>query len=358
MLSTTKHNRQMFSPNCGNDENSCVLGIETSCDDTAAAVLVDGVLRSSIISSQSEHIPFGGVVPELASRAHDRHLVPVVEAALHEAGIQAGDLTGIAVTRGPGLIGSLMVGVSFAKSLAAGLGVPLVGVHHLDGHIDSLLLGGTPPERPTLVLVVSGGHTQLMTVNASGERQLLGKTRDDAAGEAFDKVAAILGLDYPGGPVIDRLAMTGNPSFHAFPRTRLAGYDWSFSGIKTSMLYHLGSMDAPARAAYLEKHLQDLCASFQEAVVDMLITPVVRAMKQTGFRSVGLVGGVSANSRLRARLGSEVEARGGHLHVPELSYSMDNAAMIALSGCLRLTRGEQDPLSITAQPSLPMDLRP
>ncbi len=356
MESPTKHSRQMFSSKCGNNEKSCVLGIETSCDDTAAAVMVDGTLKSSIISSQPDHVLFGGVVPELASRAHDRLLVPVVESALREAGVSIHDLTGIAVTRGPGLIGSLMVGVSFAKALAAGLGIPLVGVHHLDGHVDSLLLGDTHPEPPTLILVVSGGHTQLMHVDESGTRTLLGKTRDDAAGEAFDKVAAILGLDYPGGPVIDRLAAHGDPSFHAFPRTRLSGYDWSFSGIKTSVLYHLNSMDESVRATYLEEHLEDLCASFQEAIVDMLTAPVARAMKETGTHSVGLVGGVSANSRLRARMGHTTDLLGGHLYVPDLLFSMDNAAMIALSGSLKLARGEQDSLSMTAHPSLSMDL--
>lgn len=346
----------MFSSKRPNAKKSCVLGIETSCDDTAAAVVIDGALKSSVISSQSDHTPFGGVVPELASRAHDRLLVSVVQSALREAGVSAGDLTGIAVTRGPGLIGSLMVGVSFAKALAAGLGIPLAGVHHLDGHMDSLLLGDTHPEPPLLVLVVSGGHTQLMHVIAAGDRTLLGKTRDDAAGEAFDKVAAILGLDYPGGPVIDRLAAEGDSAFHAFPRTRLKGYDWSFSGIKTSVLYHLNGMDEVRRTTYLEEHLHDVCASFQEAVVDMLIAPVVRAMKDTGTRSVGLVGGVSANSRLRARLSDVTRSHGGHLYVPDLKYSMDNAAMIALSGSMKLDRGEKDPLSITAHPSLAMDL--
>ena len=344
------------SPKCGNGEKSCVLGIESSCDDTAAAVIIDGVLRSSIISSQSEHIPFGGVVPELASRAHDRLLVPVVQAALQKAGIEMSDLTGIAVTRGPGLIGSLMVGVSFAKSLSAGLGIPLVGVHHLDGHMDSLWLGASRPDPPLLVLIVSGGHTQLMRVDASGRRIILGKTRDDAAGEAFDKVAAILGLEYPGGPEIDRLAAHGNAGFHEFPRTRLPDYDWSFSGIKTSVLYHLNRLDLPERTRYLEKHLADLCASFQEAVVDMLVEPVQRAMEMTGIRSVGLVGGVSANSRLRDRLEQTTSSLGGHLHVPDLEFSMDNAAMIALSGSLKLARGEQDSLFFTAHPSLSMDL--
>ena len=334
-------------------EDMTVLGIETSCDDTAVAVITDGIVRSSVISSQLDHARFGGVVPELASRAHERVLVTVLRTALQEAGVTLSDIDGIAVTQGPGLVGSLLVGVSFAKTLAVGLGVPVRGVHHLDGHIHSLFLGTHPPSYPMLVLIVSGGHTQLMRLDAPGKRALMGKTRDDAAGEAFDKVAKMLGLGYPGGPVIDRLASTGNPEHVAFPRTRLPGYDWSFSGIKTGVLYYLNAMTESERSTYLEENMADVCASFQAAVVDMLVAPVQRAMKATGIRTIGLVGGVSANSALRERLSSVAGAMGGDLFVPDMVHCMDNAAMIAMAGFNHLLLANASPMTMTANPSLP-----
>lgn len=329
-----------------------VLGIETSCDDTAVAVLVDGRIRSSVVSSQLDHAAFGGVVPELASRAHERLLVPVLRRALDEAGVRLRDVDGIAVTQGPGLVGSLLVGVSFAKSLAVGLGIPVLGVHHLDGHIHSLFIGDDPPGFPMLVLIVSGGHTQLMHLTSPVDRVLLGRTRDDAAGEAFDKVAKMLDLGYPGGPIIDRLAADGDPRHVAFTRTRLDGYAWSFSGIKTGVLYYLNAMDTAERDVYLQRHMADVCASFQEAVVDMLADPVERALDDTGIRTLGLVGGVSANRALRSRLQSVMAARGGSLHVPDLALCMDNAAMIARAGHDRLAAGLASPLTMTADPSL------
>lgn len=329
-----------------------ILGIETSCDDTAAAVVRDGALLSSVVSTQLEHADWGGVVPELASRAHERAIVPVVERALREAGLQRHDLEAIAVTVGPGLVGSLLVGVSFAKALALGLDVPLIGVNHLDGHLASLFLDGAGPAFPHACLIVSGGHTQIMRVDGPGRTRLLGKTRDDAAGEAFDKVGKLLGLPYPGGPEIDRRAAQGDPSFHAFPRTRLAGYDMSFSGIKTSMLYHLNAIPDAERAAYLAENMDNLCASFQEAVVDMLVAPIKKAMRDEGLKELGLVGGVSANSRLRTRLERLVVSMQGSLHVPPLAYCMDNAAMIAMAGYQQWTTGLQSPLTLTADPSL------
>jgi len=330
-----------------------VLGIETSCDDTAVAVITDGIVRSSVISSQLDHARFGGVVPELASRAHERVLVTVLRKALEEAGATLADVDGIAVTQGPGLVGSLLVGVSFAKTLAVGLGVPVEGVHHLDGHVHSLFLGDEAPSFPMLVLIVSGGHTQLMRLDAPGKRTLMGKTRDDAAGEAFDKVAKMLGLGYPGGPVIDRLAANGDPGHVAFPRTRLPGYDWSFSGIKTGVLYYLNAMPEKSRTEYLESNMAHVCASFQAAVVDMLVAPVERAMEATGIGTVGLVGGVSANSALRSRLSALTGSMGGQLHVPDLAHCMDNAAMIAMAGFSHLLTGHASPLTMTAHPSLP-----
>jgi len=331
---------------------SILLGIETSCDDTAAAVIVDGCLASSVISSQEEHIAFGGVVPEIASRAHERLLVPVVERALDQAGLKKHDLTGLAVTAGPGLIGSLMVGVSFTKALSVGLGIPFIGINHLEGHLASLFLSQPSPPYPHLCLIVSGGHTQIMQIDAPGSYSILGKTRDDAAGEAFDKVGKILGLDYPAGPEIDRLAESGDVHFHAFPRTRLKGYDYSFSGIKTSVLYYLNALEEQDRDDLIATSLPDICASFQEAVVDMLLSPLKKAMKDTGISHVGMVGGVSANSRLRKRLSDLTNSLRGQMYVPDMKYCMDNAAMIAMAGYNRLQRGEMSELTLTADPSM------
>ena len=333
-------------------KTSVLLGIETSCDDTAAAVLVDGKLASSVVSSQPQHVEFGGVVPEIASRAHEKLLVSVVESALQKAGVKKNDLTGLVVTKGPGLIGSLMVGVSFTKALSVGLRIPFIGVNHLEGHLASLFLSEQTPPYPHLCLIVSGGHTQLMRIDAPGKFLILGKTRDDAAGEAFDKVGKIMGLDYPAGPLIDKLSVSGNRAFHSFPRTRLKGYDYSFSGIKTSVLYYLNSFEEEERLIHLQSSLPDLCASFQEAVVDMLLSPVKKAVKDTGIRHVGLVGGVSANSRLRKRMSGLMDAQHGQMYVPDMAYCMDNAAMIAMAGHLRLELGEQSALSEIANPSL------
>lgn len=329
-----------------------ILGIETSCDDTAAAVVSNGRLLSSSVSTQLEHQEWGGVVPEIASRAHERHILPVVNDAMAKAGMSRKDLDAIAVTVGPGLIGSLLVGVSFAKALALGLDRPLIAVNHLDGHLASLFLAPDPPPWPHLCLIVSGGHTQLMQVDGPGDMTLLGRTRDDAAGEAFDKVGKLLGLPYPGGPHIDRLARNGDATFHAFPRTRLKGYDWSFSGIKTSMLYYLNAFPEDERSDILRDHLPDLCASFQEAVVDMLVAPVKKAMRDTGIRHLGLVGGVSANARLRDQLGELCTIQRGALYVPPLEYCMDNAAMIAMAGFHRFQSGLASPLTVSADPSL------
>jgi len=331
---------------------SVILGIETSCDDTAAAVIVDGKLASSVVSSQQIHAIYGGVVPEVASRAHEKWLVTVVEKALADAGVSKSDLTGLAVTHGPGLIGSLMVGVSFTKALSVGLGIPFVGVNHLEGHLASLMLTDPAPPFPHLCLVVSGGHTQLMQIDGFASYRILGATRDDAAGEAFDKVGKILGLEYPAGPKIDQLAAGGNTAYHAFPRTRLKGYDYSFSGIKTSVLYYLNAFPEKERDQILTDSMADVCASFQEAVVDMLVAPVKAAIRETGIKQIGLVGGVSANSRLRARMKQLTDSVGGALFVPEMTLCMDNAAMIAAAGHVRLTQNESSPLTLTADPAL------
>ncbi|WP_457652186.1 tRNA (adenosine(37)-N6)-threonylcarbamoyltransferase complex transferase subunit TsaD [Rhodocaloribacter sp.] len=329
-----------------------LLGIESSCDDTSAAVVAGGELRSNVVSSQRVHAGFGGVVPELASRAHQRLIVPVVEAALEEAGVTRHDLDAVAVTYGPGLAGSLLVGLSFAKAFAFGLGVPLVGVNHLEGHIYSVFIEPPSPPFPYLCLVVSGGHTELVLVEEGFRHTRLGRTRDDAAGEAFDKVAKLLGLGYPGGPEIDRLAAAGDPAFHAFPRTRLPGFDFSFSGIKTSVLYYLNKFSEEERAALLESRLPDLAAAFQQAVVEMLIDPLRRAVRETGARHVAVVGGVSANTALRAAAETLSREEGFTLHTPPLAYCMDNAAMIAVTGRFKLAAGRTSPLTLTAEPGL------
>ncbi|NNE70777.1 MAG: tRNA (adenosine(37)-N6)-threonylcarbamoyltransferase complex transferase subunit TsaD [Rhodothermales bacterium] len=331
---------------------AAVLGIETSCDDTAAAVVIDGALASSVVSSQPVHIQYGGVVPELASRDHQRLIVPVVRQALREAGVAYEDLDAVSVTHGPGLAGSLLVGLSYAKGLAWGLDVPLVGVNHLEGHLYSLFLGGQEPSLPFLCMIVSGGHTQIVKVTEDFGYETLGRTRDDAAGEAFDKVGKLLGLPYPGGPEIDRRAPAGDASFVRFPRTHLKGVDFSFSGIKTAVLYYLNEFSDEERVAHLEVHLDDLCASFQAAVVEMLVRGLARAVKQTGIKEIGLVGGVSANSGLRSALDRMAVKDRWTVHVPEMRYCMDNAAMIAAAGYRKLQAGRVSPLSLTAQPAL------
>jgi len=329
-----------------------ILGIESSCDDTAAAVVAGGRLRSTIVSSQHIHTVFGGVVPELASRAHQQLVVPIVEQALHEAGVRREDLDAIAVTYGPGLAGSLLVGLSFAKAYAYGLDIPLIGVNHLEGHIYSVFLNEDGPAFPFLCLVVSGGHTQLVLVEDGFRHTILGSTLDDAAGEAFDKVAKLLDLGYPGGPVIDRLAREGNPTFHDFPRSRPGEYDFSFSGLKTSVLYFLNRFSEEERRAFLKDHLADLCASFQQAVVDVLLAALERAIVATGAREAAIVGGVSANTRLRRSAGDLARKLGVRLHVPAPIHSVDNGAMIAMTGQFKLAAGITSPLTLTAQPNL------
>lgn len=331
-----------------------VLGIESSCDDTAAAVLVDGDLRSSVVSSQEEHGKFGGVVPEVASRAHQRLIVPVTEAALDRAAISLDEVDAIAVTYGPGLVGSLLVGLSFAKALALARNVPLIGVNHLEGHVYSVFLEERKPEFPYLCLVVSGGHTELILVHEPFEHELLGRTRDDAAGEAFDKVAKLLGLGYPGGPEIDRLAEHGNASFVTFPRSAPGGYDFSFSGIKTAVLYHLNRFEGEERARYLDEHLADVSASFQQAIIDVLIGAIRRAVSETGVRQVAVAGGVSVNRGLRKALEESSAAEGFEIYLPAPRYCGDNAAMVAVTGYQKMLSGLKSDLSLTAEPALPL----
>jgi len=330
-----------------------ILGIESSCDDTAAAVWDDGTVRANVVSSQADlHEEYGGVVPELASRDHQRLIVPVVQRALNEAAVEAAALDAVAVTYGPGLPGSLLVGLSFAKAFARGLDVPLIGVNHLEGHVYSVDLEPPAPERPFLCLVVSGGHTELVLVDEGFRHEVLGRTRDDAAGEAFDKVAQLFGLGYPGGPAIDRHAEAGDSTFHDFPRTRLDDFDFSFSGLKTSVLYYLRDRSDAERERLLDNHLDDLCASVQAAVVDVLVDAVRRAVSETGAEQVAVVGGVAANSSLRHRVEAVGDNQGFGISVPDLPYCMDNAAMIAQAGAQRLAAGHASPSTLDADSNL------
>jgi N6-L-threonylcarbamoyladenine synthase len=332
-----------------------ILGIESSCDDAAAAVIetnCPGVatVRASAVANQDDiHRAYGGVVPELASRNHVITIQPVVERALAGAGCSLNDINGIAVTRGPGLVGSLLVGLMYAKGLAHATGLPMVGVNHLEGHLLAPMIEHELA-MPYLALVVSGGHTALFEAEDFGRYRRLGATRDDAAGEAFDKVAKLMGLGYPGGKIIDEMARRGNPKRVKVPRARVKGapLDFSFSGVKTAIAMFLTSEAAAATAA------DDLAASFQEAVVDMLVRPTLAAARELDAGTIVLTGGVAANSRLRERLAEAAEAEGRRLVAPSFQYCTDNAAMIAIAGGYRLLRGEHDDLAIDAEANLPL----
>jgi N6-L-threonylcarbamoyladenine synthase len=321
-----------------------ILAIESSCDDTAAAVLQNGQVLSNCISTQKVHQQYGGVVPELASRAHQQHIVPVVSVALKEAGIELKDLSAIAFTKGPGLIGSLMVGSSFAKSLAYSLGIPLIGIHHMEAHVLAHFIPEPKPQFPFLCLTVSGGHTQIVKMTTYFESEILGKTIDDAAGEAFDKAAKLLGLPYPGGPLIDSNAKNGKVTFK-FPIPQIAGLDFSFSGIKTAILYFL-QKELKNNPQFIEENLADLCASVQDVIIKHLLKKIELAAKQTGIRQIALAGGVSANSGLR----QAIIEKGNELHwttfIPPFEYCTDNAAMIGIAAWYKFQQGEFESLDI------------
>lgn len=312
-----------------------ILGIESSCDDTSAAVISDGILLSNVIASQAVHAEYGGVVPELASRAHQQNIVPVVDTALKRAGIDKRDLSAIAFTRGPGLLGSLLVGTSFAKGLSLGLRCPIVDVNHLHGHVLSHFIRHTAadriPEYPFLCLLISGGNSQLILVRNYNDMEILGQTIDDAAGEAFDKCAKVMGLPYPGGPHIDRLAAEGNATAFKFAKPHIPGLDYSFSGLKTSFLYTL--RDAlKLDPDFIEKNKADLAASLQKTIIDILLDKLDKAVKQTGVKTVAIGGGVSANSGVRDAVAQYCSRRGLTAFIPERMFTTDNAAMVAIAG--------------------------
>ncbi len=319
-----------------NNKDIYILGIESSCDDTSAAVLRNDVLLSNVTSSQAVHQSYGGVVPELASRAHQQNIVPVVDQALKKAGIVKEQLSAVAFTRGPGLMGSLLVGVSFAKGFARALGIPLVDVNHLQGHVlahfiqEPDMQNAIPPF-PFLCLLVSGGNSQIVKVNAYNDIEVLGQTIDDAAGEAIDKCSKVMGLGYPGGPIIDKLARQGNPAAFKFAEPHIPGLDYSFSGLKTSFLYSLQKWvkDDPN---FIENHKEDLAASLEFTIVDILMKKLRLAVKQTGIMHVAVAGGVSANSGLRNAFHEAAEKEGWTIYIPKFSYTTDNAAMIGITG--------------------------
>ena len=313
-----------------------ILAIESSCDDTSAAVLHGNKLLSNVISNQSVHAQYGGVVPELASRAHQQNIIPVVHAALAQANIKKEQLSAMAFTRGPGLLGSLLVGVSFAKSFAYALNIPLIEVDHLQAHILSHFIDrGLPmPQFPFLCLCVSGGHTQIVKVNDYFDMQLIGNTIDDAAGEAFDKVAKILDLPYPGGPVVDKLAKEGNADAFSFSQANIAGYDYSFSGLKTSFLYFLRDR-LKENPNFAQDNKNDLCASIQKAIVNSLMAKLIKASNDLGINEIAIAGGVSANSHLQQTLKELAEKHGWNIYIPSLQLSTDNAAMIGIVGYLK-----------------------
>ena len=316
-----------------------ILALESSCDDTGAAVLAGGRLLSNVVATQKVHEQYGGVVPELASRAHQQHLLPIVTAALREAGLTKNDLDAVAVTQGPGLLGSLLVGGMFAKTLALALGKPLIMVNHMRAHIMAHFLGRPVPTFPFLCLTVSGGHTQLVVVRSALDMEVIGQTIDDAAGEAFDKTAKLLGLPYPGGPHLDRLAQQGDPRRFAFPVGAMAGYDFSFSGLKTAVLYFI-KKETAKNLDFVAENLADLCAGIQHTIITTLLRQLRRAVADTGLTQVALAGGVAANSGLRAAVHAEAAAQGWQVFIPALAFCTDNAAMVAQAAHFQFLAGD------------------
>lgn len=328
-----------------------ILAIESSCDDTSAAVCKDGVVLSNVTATQEVHKEWGGVVPELASRAHQQHIVPVVAAALKKAGVTKNELSAVAFTLGPGLMGSLMVGTAFGKSLAQGLDIPIITVNHMQAHVLAHFIDEPKPDFPFLCLTVSGGHTQIVLVKNHLEMEVIGATIDDAAGEAFDKTAKMLGLPYPGGPLVDKLAKEGDDSKFAFARPKVQGINFSFSGVKTSVLYKLREWteDNPN---FIEENLNDLCAGIQKTIVDILIGKLRKASKQTGIKEIAIAGGVSANSGLRKRLQEVGEKERWNTYIPQFQYCTDNAGMIAITAYYQFLQEDFADLSVIPNPRM------
>lgn len=327
-----------------------ILGIESSCDDTSSSVIRDGVMLSNVIASQAVHEAYGGVVPELASRAHQQNIIPVVAEAIKRAGIDKSELSAVAFTRGPGLMGSLLVGTSFAKGLAASLDIPMIEVNHLQAHVLAHFIKETPdddhaPSFPFLCLLVSGGNSQLIKVNAYNDMEVIGQTIDDAAGEAFDKCAKVMGLPYPGGPVIDKLAKEGNPKRFKFAKPSVDGFNYSFSGLKTSFLYFLRD-EMRENPNFIGENKADLCASLQSTIIEILLNKLVRAARHYDIRDIAIAGGVSANSGLRRAIVEEGVRRGWNTFLPEFKFTTDNAAMIAVTGYFKYQRGEFAPMDV------------
>jgi len=330
-----------------------ILGIESSCDDTSAAVVCDGKLLSNVINTQAIHEKYGGVVPELASRAHQQNIVLVVKEALTRAEVTMSEIDAIAFTKGPGLLGSLLVGASFAKGLSVAQDIPLVGVNHLHGHILAHFLREKDedecvPKFPFLCLLVSGGHSQIVFVRDYLDFEIIGKTIDDAAGEAFDKCAKVMGLPYPGGPVIDKLSKLGDENRFKFAKPNIPGFDYSFSGLKTSFLYTVRD-EVAKDSDFIANNVNDLAASLQKTIIDILFNKLEKAVKQTGIRRVAISGGVSANSGLRNRMLMAAEKKKWEVYIPKISYTTDNAAMIALVGYYMYLKGKKSPLSVVPQ---------
>ena len=335
-------------------KHSIILGIESSCDDTSAAILVGNKIVSNCIADQKIHQKYGGVVPELASRAHQENIVPVVQEALSSAGISLKDIDAIACTRGPGLMGSLVVGVSFSKSLALSIGVPIIEVNHMKAHILAHFINDESheiPKFPFICLTVSGGHTQLVKVDSPYEMEVIGTTIDDAAGEAFDKAAKMIGIDYPGGPRLDKYAELGNPHKFKFAKPKVTNLDFSFSGLKTSILYNIRDWKKEDER-FVENHFNDLCASIRHTIVDILMNKLEMASKQTGIKEIAIAGGVSANSELRRRL-KEKETEEWKVHIPKFEYCTDNAAMVAIAGKYSFDNKIFSNQRIAADPKLP-----
>jgi len=332
---------------------SVILAIESSCDETSASIVVNGKVLNNIIATQAMHQKYGGVVPELASRAHQQNIVAVVKEAMDEALVQPTDLSAIAFTRGPGLLGSLLVGASFAKGLSLALGKPLIEVNHMQAHVLAHFIDEPHPSFPFLCLTVSGGHTQIVLVEDFLKMRVIGETQDDAVGEAFDKAAKIMGLPYPGGPMIDKYAKLGNPRAFRFSQTSMPGLDFSFSGIKTAFMYFLRD-ETVRNPAFISERLNDICASLQEHLINMLVARLEEASRQTGIKDIAIAGGVSANSGLRRRLHDMAPGHGWNVFIPSFEYCTDNAAMIAMAAHYKFMAGEFAALDATPLARMPI----